>query len=347
MKGPALLSSDEYRAVFESSPDGILVVDHHGIIRDVNPQIEALFGWAREELLGEAVEMLVPEVFRTAHSEHRRRYVRNPHSRPMGAGMDLQGRRKDGTEFPAEISLSPWDKGETSHVICSVRDVTDRKRLRDFSVGAMRASEEERQRIARELHDDTAQRLATLMLRVRLIGTEEDAEVRTAKLEEFREELLAAVEGVKRIARGLRPPELEEVGIEAAIEAHLRGLREGAGFEVEADIRPVHHMLSPDARLAVYRVVQEALSNVMRHAGTGKAHLTLSADGNRVRLTVEDEGRGFAADATGKDGGGLGLTGMHERASMIGGRVEIESIPGRGTSVRLNVPAQAVETQNV
>lgn len=347
MKGSALLNADEYRAVFEASPDGILVVDEHGVIRDVNPQVEALFGWAREELLGEAVEMLVPEVFRTAHQEHRRRYLRNPHARPMGAGMELQGRRKDGSEFHAEISLSPWHKGDHFHVICSVRDVTDRKRLRDFSLGAMRASEEERQRIARELHDDTAQRLATLMLRVRLMGNESDVEARDKKLEEFREELLAAVEGVKRIARGLRPPELEEVGLEAAIQAHLRSLREGAGFDVEASIDPVDHLLTTDARLALYRVVQESLSNVMRHAGTGGARLSLTAEGGMVRLAVEDDGPGFSQAKARKSGGGLGLTGMQERAGMIGGRVEIESTPGRGTVVRLNVPAQAVETQNV
>ena len=342
-----MLNADEYRAVFEASPDGIVVVDDRGVIRDVNPQVEALFGWAREELLGEKVEMLIPEVFRTAHDEHRKRYVRNPHNRPMGAGMELQGRRRDGSDFHAEISLSPWETDGGFHVICSIRDTTERKRLHDFSLAAMRASEEERQRIARELHDDTAQRLATLMLRVRVLSQESDPEQRQARMDEFREELLQAAEGVKRVARGLRPPELEEIGLEAALLAHVRGLREGAGLEVHAEVDSVNHLLSADAKLALYRVVQEALSNVLRHAGTGKARLEVGADENEVYAVVSDEGPGFYHGVATKSGGGLGLTGMQERAMMIGGRVDIESIPGRGTTIRLNVPAQAAETQNV
>lgn len=342
-----MLSADEYRAVFEASPDGIVVVDGGGVIRDVNPHVETLFGWAREELVGETVEMLIPKVFRTAHHEHRTRFVRNPHTRAMGAGMELQGQRKDGSDFDAEISLSPWENEGEFCVICSVRDITERKRLHDFSLGAMRASEEERQRIARELHDDTAQRLVALMLRVRLLGREQDADVRQTILDEFRAELLAAAEGVKRMARGLRPPELEEIGLEAAILAHVRGLREGAGFEVHAEVDSVNHLLDDDAKLALYRVVQEALSNVLRHAGTGKARVQVGVSDGMVHAVVEDDGSGFSLAETGKGGGGLGLTGMRERAMMIGGQVDIESIPGRGTVVRLTVPAHAVETQNV
>lgn len=342
-----MLSADEYRAVFEASPDGIVVVDGGGVIRDVNPHVETLFGWAREELVGETVEMLIPKVFRTAHHEHRTQFVRNPHTRAMGAGMELQGQRKDGSDFDAEISLSPWENEGEFCVICSVRDITERKRLHDFSLGAMRASEEERQRIARELHDDTAQRLVALMLRVRLLGREQDADVRQTILDEFRAELLAAAEGVKRMARGLRPPELEEIGLEAAILAHVRGLREGAGFEVHAEVDSVNHLLDDDAKLALYRVVQEALSNVLRHAGTGKARVQVGVSDGMVHAVVEDDGSGFSLAETGKGGGGLGLTGMRERAMMIGGQVDIESIPGRGTVVRLTVPAHAVETQNV
>lgn len=342
-----MLGADEYRAIFEASPEGIVLVDQHGIMRDVNPQVEALFGWAREELVGEPVEMLVPEVFRTAHQEHRKRFIRNPHNRPMGAGMELQGRRKDGSNFSAEISLSPWQRSSDLHVVCSVRDVTDRKRLHDFSLGAMRASEEERRRISRELHDDTAQRLATLMLRVRALTAEADGGARRRLGESVRSEILAAAEGVKRIARGLRPPELEEIGLEAALLAHVRSLREGADFEVHAEVESVDHLLGDEARLALYRVVQEALSNVLRHAGTGRADLKVGVEDGTVFAVVEDQGPGFVPGEARDDDGGLGITGMQERATMIGGRVEIESIPGQGTTVRLTVPTTAAEAQNV
>jgi PAS domain S-box-containing protein len=341
-----VLSAEEYRAVFEASPDGIMVVDEAGVIRDLNPQVEALFGFAREELVGEAVEMLMPEAFRTAHREHRKRFVRNPHARPMGVGLELKARRRDGNEFPVEISLSPWTHGDQRRVICSIRDVTDRKRLQDYSEGALRSVEEERQRIARELHDDTAQRLATLMLRVRLLGMEPDEDRRRFQLEDLREQILEAAEGVKRIARGLRPPELEEVGLVSAFHAHLRTLRESTGIDVEAHLDSVDHLLTDEAKLALYRIVQESLSNAVRHSGAGRVSLTLRAENALVSAEVEDDGRGFLADRAAANGGGLGLVGMQERAVMIGARVTVDSTPGQGTRVRVELPSPAVEARN-
>jgi PAS domain S-box-containing protein len=342
-----VLTAEEYRAVFESSPDGVLVICRDGKIKDVNPQVEALFGYAREELLEEPVEMLVPRPFRTAHREHRTRYTRNPHARPMGVGMELQGRRKDGSLFPIEVSLSPWEIGE-GRVVCTVRDITGRKRMQDFSAGAMRASEEERQRIARELHDDTAQRLATLMLRIRLLGMQTDPEAWRSGLEQLRDEIMETAEGVKRIARGLRPPELEEVGLVTAVQAHLRGLKEGGGFEVDADLQPVDHLLKLDAKLALYRVIQEALSNVVRHSGAHRARLSVGADDGSVYVLVEDDGRGFSEPRVRARGGGMGLLSMQERVVMIGGRVVVDTSPGEGTRIHIHVPVSATaEAQNV
>ncbi len=338
-----MLSAEEYRAVFESAPDGILIVDPEGVVRDLNPAVEALFGYAREEILGETVEMLLPESFRRAHVEHRQRYRKNPHARPMGVGLDLRGRRKDGAEFPAEISLSPWRHDDHECVICVVRDVTEYMRIQDFSEGALRSVEEERQRIARELHDDTAQRLATLMLSVRLLSFESDDTKRAHALSELREQILAAAEGVKRIARGLRPPELEEVGLRTALQAHLRGLREGAGFEVDVDMDPVENLLNLEGKLCLYRIIQESLSNALRHSGARAARVTITATDDRVTAVIEDRGRGFDPGRTSADGGGLGLVGMRERAVMLGGRVTVDSGPGAGTRVRIELPITAVE----
>lgn len=341
-----MLNAEEYRAVFEAAPDGIMVVDQDGLIQDLNPAVESLFGYAREELLGEKVEMLLPESFRKTHLDHRSRYQRNPHARPMGAGMELRAVKQDGTEFPVEISLSPWRQGDQGLVICTVRDITERKRMRDFSEGALRSVEEERQRIARELHDDTAQRLATLMLRVRLLSLEADDARRAQGLEELREQILSAAEGVKRIARGLRPPELEEVGLRSALQAHLRGLREGAGFSVDVEMEPVEHLLDLEGKLCLYRIIQESLSNALRHSGAGSAKVTVRAEDGRVVALVEDEGRGFSSARVTLEGGGLGLVGMQERAVMLGGRILVDSTPGEGTRVRIELPTSPVEAPN-
>ena len=345
--GPELLSSDEYKAIFDASPDGCLIVDSGGVIRASNPRMTELFGWGPEELLGKSVDLLVPNDLHGRHGTHRMRFVADPHNRPMGAGLDLRGRHKNGSTIPVEISLSPWiGKGGDLRIICTVRDVTDYRRLQDFSEGALRATEEERQRIARELHDDTAQRLATLILRVRRLADERDALARGILLDQIRAEIVDAAEGVKRMARGLRPPEIEELGLGLAITAHVRGLREGAQFHVETELGPVDEYLSVTAKLAVYRIVQEALSNVRRHGGIGKAEVRLFLDHGSIVAEVEDEGRGFLLSRAMESGGGLGLVGMKERATMIGGRLTIDSVPGEGTTVRVVVPALDSELED-
>ncbi len=334
------LSSDEYRAIFEASPDGCLVVDRDGRIRAANPRVQSLFGWSPEELSGESVDVLVPEILREAHAAHRERFVADPHNRPMGVGLDLRGQHKSGTSFPVEISLSPWveEDGEV-RVICTVRDVSEYRRLQNFSEGALRATEEERQRIARELHDDTAQRLATLILRIRRLAMEDDTASRKALLEEVREEIVDAAEGVKRMARGLRPPEIEELGLTLAVVAHARSLREGAGFQVDTELGSVDSQLNVTSKLALYRIIQEALSNARRHGGTESATVRLFKQGDTVVAEVQDPGNGFRLSRAMERGGGLGLVGMRERATMIGGRLTIDSVPGEGTTVRVVVPA--------
>ena len=341
-----MLSAEEYRQAFEAAPDGFIVVDDEGIVRDANAQVERLFGWPRDELLGQAVEVLVPVELRDSHVAHRGEYAAQPRARPMGIGLELLGRRRDGTVFPIEISLSPCGVGDIRRTMCIVRDVTERRRLRTFSEGSLRAAEEERQRISRELHDDTAQRLAALILRVRGLSLIEDAADRQALFEVVREELIETAEGVKRIARGLRPPELEEVGLEAAVQAHARNVRERTGFEVLTDIDPVRG-LDLNGKLVLYRIVQEALSNARRHSGAPRAEVRVGMLDGVVVAEISDRGRGFVAARVSEPGAGLGLVGMQERAAMIGGRLIIESRPAKGTVVRLEVPVRKEVAQGV
>jgi PAS domain S-box-containing protein len=347
-----LITLEDYRTMFLAAPDGYLVVDGRGIIREVNPKTVSLFGWAREELVGQSVDQLVPEPLRDRHRAHRGEFMAHPRDRPMGVGLDLQGRRKDGSTFPLEISLSPWGEpdpeGGGRRVICAVRDVSDHRRLRDYSEGALRAAEDERRRIARELHDDTAQRLATLILRVRRLGEEEDSAARRLLVEEVRAEIFDTAENVKRIARGLRPPELEEVGLRLAVRAHVRSLRERLGFEIDADLGEVDERLDPTAKLAVYRIIQEALANALRHADASRTELTLRNDETIQCVVVEirDDGRGFDPGSRMELDRGLGLVGMRERATMIGGRLAIDSGLGEGTTVRLCVPFAKREVEH-
>lgn len=324
-----------------------MVVDAAGRILDVNPAAERMFGYEREEILGAEVETLVPEGARPGHRREREEYAADPEARPMGIGLELRGVRKDGTEFPVEISLSPVEVEGELRVVSIVRDVTDRRRLQEFGAGTVRAAEEERRRIARELHDDTAQRLAGLLIRLRLARRARDPEERDRLLDEVREEVLASAEAVRRIARGLRPPALEDAGLGTALYGHVRQRLESSALEASVEIEPVEDRLDEESKLAVYRIVQEALSNVVRHAEAETVRIRVYGKDGHVVAEVVDDGRGFAIPES-VDGldGGLGIVGMRERAAIAGGELELESVPGRGTTVRVRIPMREGEVED-
>lgn len=331
----------DYWAIFRASPDGILVVDAQGRICDANPMAEQLFGYSRAELLASTVDALVPDRARPGHVAHRQAYASRPKTRPMGIGMELSARRRDGTEFPVEISLSPYEYSGGALVIATVRDVTQRKQLRDLGVAALRAAETERKRVARELHDDTAQRLAALLIRLRVIERDTKDDTGQALLTAFREELSACAEGVRRIARGLRPPELEDAGLVTALRAHARALRDGTGMIVELEADPVDDLLTSDRRLVLYRIIQEALANVSKHSGVNTAQVRVQRVDDAVVVTISDQGRGFTDGQQSTLGGGLGLVGMQERAAGVGGKVQIESGQARGARITVTLPVPA------
>jgi len=340
--GGRQLSDLEYRRVFEASPDGIVIVDSEGRIREVNPRATEMFGYERRELLGRRVELLVPESGRAAHREERSGYAEDPEPRPMGVGRELKGRHRDGTVFPVEISLSPVRAGDGDLIIATVRDLRRRERLRQFGADALAATEEERQRIARELHDDTAQRLAALLVRLKIRAGEAGDESHDF-LEELRSELLEITEGVRRIARGLRPPALEDAGLAAALHSHVRTVADGSPVDVDLDVDRVDDSLHADSKLALYRIAQEALSNALRHSGADRVEVRVRGRSRAAVLEVTDDGRGFdVPEAPEAEGRGLGLLGMHERAHGVGGELSVESAPGRGTRIRAVLPAGEV-----
>jgi PAS domain S-box-containing protein len=337
---PDRLRPEDAQAVFEAAPDGILIVNAEGKIAAANPEAFRLFGYAPGELVGQAVEVLVPAALRGAHRQHREGYVGNPHPRPMGIGLELAGVRRDGVRIPIEISLSPLRSLGGDMVIAVVRDLTERKRLKTFGVAALKAAEEERRRIARELHDETAQELAAVLMNLTLLEKRlgedpvaNDVAALTARVAEV-------VEGVRRIARGLRPPELQDVGLAAALRSFVRERFEPGRVEIELDGSEAR--LSPEQALVAYRIAQEALTNAGRHARAARIRLAMreGADHFEVVLEVEDDGVGFDLDETARSGGGLGLMGMEERSQIAGGRLEIETHPGAGTKVQLCIPVR-------
>ena len=204
---------------------------------------------------------------------------------------------------------------------------------------ALQAQEEERARVARDLHDEVNQSLTGLLLRLEAVREAAPPELE-AELAETKSLAHQAMTELLSLARQLRPTALDDLGMVAATAGQVEQLARGeieAGFEAEGDFSD----LSDDAQLVVYRVAQEALSNAARHSGAEhvEVHLRRREDGG-VELSVADDGRGFAFAESER---GLGIGGMRERALLVGGELTIESRPGHGTTVRLTVPGESGE----
>lgn len=214
--------------------------------------------------------------------------------------------------------------------------VTDRERLRDVAARAFGAQEAERTRIARELQEETAQTLSLLMLRLRVAKRTSEEERRAQLMDEMRAELAEVAERIRGTARALQPPALTDLGVVAAIEAFARtAAPDGPPIEVVgADIRG---LLTADGELALYRIVQEAVGNAVRHANAGEVRVSIARNGESVLTDVSDDGCGFSEDTL-ELRQSLGLFGMQERALYAGGSVVVDSAPGKGTRVRIRIP---------
>lgn len=251
-------------------------------------------------------------------------------------------------DLDARVPLSPLADLEMRRLTLATNAMLDRlleyrSRLREVAARALNAAEEERRRISLELHDDASQRLAAVLMRLRLARSVPDGEAKDAVLEEVRRELADTADGLRRYAQGLRPPALDELGLAAAIESHVRHISEAASAVVEVDVEGVSRLEAPEVELALYRIVQEGITNAIRHSHADRIQVRLEERDGAVVATVEDDGVGFDVDRL-KEGEAaehrLGLFGMRERAEYVGGRVDIMSQPGAGTTVRAEVPTR-------
>jgi PAS domain S-box-containing protein len=335
-------SEELLRGLFEFAPDTVVVVDHDGKIIRVNAQIEKMFGYTGDELMGESIEALLPERFRGRHAEHRAHYISEPHTRPMGAGLKLYGKRKDGSEFPVDIMLSPMQGESSGMVIAVVRDITRRsqaeeslqhytERLKSLSRRLMEVQEAERRNIARELHDEIGQVLTGLKLTLEM-GARQPPDRARASLEQALTLVNELMARARRLSLDLRPAMLDDLGLAPAVLWHIEHYT--AQTQIKVDLRHgglEGRRFSPEVETAAYRIVQEALTNVARHANVSEVTVRVWADETTLSIQVEDAGAGFDSEAVHSSSETSGLAGMRERAILLGGQLIIESNVGAGT----------------
>jgi two-component system sensor histidine kinase UhpB len=215
-------------------------------------------------------------------------------------------------------------------------------RLRELTTQVIEAQEGERQRIARELHDDTAQILFAQLLSVSALKASPHEAVRQTA-ESLETMTVEAIEGVRRLALELRPPALDDLGVREALGDLAQRFSENTGVQVELDVGGARDRLAPEAELVLYRVAQEAMTNVVKHARASEARITLVRLPDRVDLTVDDNGTGFnpsEARPRDKRGLGLGLFGMEERVVLVGGSLAIRPLLPTGTRVAVSLPIE-------
>jgi signal transduction histidine kinase len=214
-----------------------------------------------------------------------------------------------------------------------------REELRALTASLLNTQEEERRRVSRELHDDLSQKMAKLQFDVETLEQKlptTDGDLKT-RLLSVRDQVGTVANDVRRIAYQLRPSALEHLGLSVALRSVVREFREREGLEVHFEARRVPRNIAPEIATSVYRIVQEALRNVAKHAGRTAVEVILKGQSNEMRLTVRDHGGGFNASAV-QGGGGLGLISMQERVRLIGGDFLLNTSPGGGVEIIVRVP---------
>jgi PAS domain S-box-containing protein len=342
-------SESMMRALLASAPQSVMAVGEDQKIAFVNGNVDTMFGYTRDELLGQPLELLIPESARRRHSENQKGYFANMQNRPMGVGLNLEARRKNGKHFPVEVGLGAVKTATSKLAVAFVTDITERRRMEQaaethateihsLAASLLTAQEEERRRVSRELHDQICQQLASLAIDIGSLAADLPlSENGQDRLKALQSRVVKASEETRHIAYALHSSVLDDLGLVAS----LQDLGKDFSKQTKIGVKFTHDVLPAsvprEIASCLYRVAQESLQNIIKHANAKHVTVTLALRKGSVVLRISDDGAGFDPQSV-KGRGGLGLIGMEERARLVSGKLSIATQPRNGTRVALEIP---------
>jgi PAS domain S-box-containing protein len=348
------LNQQHEAAISDSIQTAFVEMDATGRITGWNRHAEQIFGWSRDEALGRILaETIIPEEFRAAYQSGLQHYLATGEAKVLDKWVELEALRRDGSTFPAEVFVGVRQRASNGYGFFGfLQDITERKRterelrkshraLADLTGRLISSHEDERRRLARHLHDDFSQRVAIWTMGLAQIeqAVPEDVRVHLHSLQKQAEEFSR---DLHELSHRLHPAVLEQLGFVAGVQNECERFQELERIEVSfhSDITVEVPL---EIALAMYRVVQEGLRNIAKHAQARRATVWLTCRAGRVRASITDDGVGFET-GRGDERAHLGLLSMNERARAVGGSCSLTSEPGRGTCVEIEAPLPAPTT---
>lgn len=362
----------KFRSVVETAQDGIITVNARGKVVAMNHGAEVLFGYRRDEVLGKTVTRLIPRPLREAALFTLHCLAEGAEQQHLKRPIQSVGLHRDGSEFSLEFTVATWKTRAGVFFTAIIRDIRERKQaelalresrdnymrlfneartmeenLRQLSNKVLTVQEEERKHISRELHDEIGQALTAVNVGIAMLRSHGGGDQAFQKKVDAAQKLLVdTMERVHRFSRELRPSMLDHLGPVAALQNYVKTFSERTGIraEVEGEVRV--EQLNNQQGTVLYRVAQESLTNVFKHAHATRVKIRLRQLPCAVSMEIIDNGRAFNVPKPSESGGRLGLLGMQERVRLVNGQFAIESIPKRGTTVRVQIPLPELAPAN-
>ncbi|MDR8393251.1 PAS domain S-box protein [Aliifodinibius sp. S!AR15-10] len=330
------------QAILDTAVEGIITINKKAKIKGFNKAAEEIFGYSSEEVVDKNVKMLMPSPYFEEHDQYMKNYLETGERKIIGIGREVRGKRKNGDVFPMELSVSEVDVNGEKVFTGIVRDISERRRLENE---ILQISEEERRKIGRELHDGLGQMLTGIGLITQNLANKLKSNELPGgdEVQEIAEMIHEADEQARSLSHGLVHMELEEEGLQVALEQLCRRAKRLFNINCSREFETDFEIDDKVATLHLYRIVQEAISNAVKHGKASEVTVKMSVSGGYLELSVIDDGVGFSNPENMNKLKGIGVNTMNYRAHMLGGYLDMKESSDGLTMLNCKIPLQEFE----